>query len=164
MNVKDVRDKLPSVGDYPKRSVEDVTHIDIHHSASSKNDYKGEETINIFAKFHINNNGWPGIGYHYIVAPNGDIFKTGYINEKRWSVAGNNSYTISVMLIGNFEKEELESKQYNAALNLIEDIMDAYDISIKNVKGHKEYKGNEKKSCPGFNMDKVRDDLYKRRR
>ncbi|KXS40997.1 MAG: N-acetylmuramoyl-L-alanine amidase fused to LysM and peptidoglycan binding domain [Candidatus Frackibacter sp. T328-2] len=158
MDVRDIRDKLVSKGEYPKRDVSKITHIDIHHSASFSNNFKGIETIKDFADYHVNGHKWPGIGYHYIVAPNGIIYKTGYANEMRWSVGGNNSYTISVMLIGRFNEEEIGNEQYEEALKLVRQMMSAYNIPKENVMGHNEYP-DQNTLCPGIDMDKFRSDL-----
>lgn len=155
MNVKDIRDKLMSNGEYPKRDIKDITHIDVHHSASFTKDYKGLDTIKQFAKFHVEGHGWAGIGYHYVVAPDGVIYKTGYANEMRWSVGGNNSYTISVMMIGRFDKEEQGEKQFNEVVRLIRRLMEAYNIPKENVMGHNEYP-KQNTICPGIDMDELR--------
>jgi N-acetyl-anhydromuramyl-L-alanine amidase AmpD len=161
MDVKDIRDQLPKHESkkYPKRNIQDINHIDIHHSASPTANYKGVETIEGFARYHINSHGWPGLGYHHVISPDGDIFKTGYASESRWSVGGNNSYTISVMIVGRFDQEEIFDKQYQALLWLVRQLMSAYNVPKENVKGHNEYPGHSSNTCPGINMDKLRSDL-----
>ena len=159
MKVKDVRDKLPRKGEYPRRGNE-LTTIDIHHSATSQDNYKGFETIVNFANYHITHHGWPGIGYHNIVAPDGIIWKTGYANEIRWSVGGNNSYTISIMLIGNFAEGEPAEIQYDMAVELAAQQINAYGSDI--IKGHNEFEGHAANICPGINMDKFRKDVNKK--
>lgn len=160
MNIKNVRDKLPThpKKEYPNRKLSNITHIDIHHSASYKKDYKGFQTLVDFARYHIEGHDWPGIGYHYVVAPDGQVFKTGYASESRWSVGGNNSYTISVMLIGRFDKENIDEKQYKIAVDLVKRLSKAYSVPAKNVLGHKEFP-NQNTICPGINMTKFRRDL-----
>jgi N-acetyl-anhydromuramyl-L-alanine amidase AmpD len=158
MKVTNIRDRLPSKGEYPKREISDINHIDIHHSASFTRDYKGVETIEQFAKYHVEGHGWQGLGYHYVVSPGGVIFKTGYANESRWSVGGNNSYTISVMLIGRFNKEEIPEIEYKNALKLVNIMRQAYDIPLENVMGHNEYP-YQNTLCPAIDMDKFRSDL-----
>lgn len=157
MKIKNVRDKLPSNGEYPKRKIGDITHIDIHHSASLTGNYRGFETIEGFAKGHINK-GWQGLGYHYVVPPKDDVYKTGFASESRWSVGGNNSYTISIMLIGSFDKETISEEQYQKALELTRLLMQAYNVPKEHVMGHNEYP-NQATLCPGIDMDKFRSDL-----
>lgn len=158
MNIKNVKDKLPYKGEYPKRKLSDITHIDIHHSGTKKENDEGFKTIKQFAYYHINGHDWPGIGYHYIIDTCGQVYKTGYAREIRWSVGGNNSYSISVMLIGDFTEDELEEDQYNNALELVKKIMKAYDIPKENVLGHQEFP-EQNTECPGFDMDKFRGEL-----
>ena len=161
MKVKNIRDKLPQHEnkEYPKRDVSKITHIDVHHSASPTTNYKGVETIEGFAKYHVNTHGWAGLGYHFVIAPDGQIFKTGYASESRWSVGGNNSYTISTMVVGRFDKEKITDKQYKSLVWLLKEKMGAYNVPVENVKGHNEYPGNKWNICPGIDMDKLRADL-----
>ena len=158
MKVHDIRNDLPSNGEYPKRDIKKITHIDVHHSASPARNYKGIETIESFANTHINQNGWYGLGYHYVIPPNGKIYKTGYANEKRWSVGGNNSYTISIMLIGNLHEENPTDEQMDAAVWLANELSRAYDVEVDNIKGHREYP-NQATLCPGIDMADFRNDI-----
>jgi hypothetical protein len=159
MKVTNIRDRLPSKGEYPKREISDISHIDIHHSASFTSNFHGIRTIKGFADYHVNGHGWQGLGYHYVVSPGGEIFKTGYANEMRWSVGGNNSYTLSVMLIGRFNEEEIPEQEYENALELVRILMQAYNVPKKeNVMGHNEYP-NQNTLCPAIDMDKFRSDL-----
>lgn len=158
MEIKNVKKKLPKGNHYPERDISDITHIDVHHSASLTEDYKGYKTIKQFALYHINGHGWPGIGYHYVVGPDKVVYKTGYAKEKRWSVGGHNSYTISVMAVGDFTKEEISEDQYKILLNLIRKVMTAYNIPRENVLGHNEFP-DQNTACPGIDMDKLRSDL-----
>lgn len=159
MQVKDVRDDLPSNGDYPKRTAQEITHIDIHHSATPQVQYEGFSTIESFASYHINHHNWPGLGYHYVISPSGVIYKTGYANESRWSVGGHNSYSISIMLIGNFIKEDPALEQYYNAVKLAEQMCNAYNVEKQNVMGHREYP-DQSPHCPGIDMDKFRKEIH----
>jgi len=159
MIVKDVKEKLPKKGEYPTRGA-DLTTIDIHHSASPQDNYTGFGTIVDFANQHINQHGWPGIGYHYVISPDGIVWKTGYVDEMRWSVGGNNSYTISIMLIGNLHKEDPTEIQYKNAVELAAQMINAYGVG--DIRGHNEFAGHESNICPGIDMNKFRNDVKKR--
>jgi len=163
LTIKKIRNDLPThkTKKYPKRDLSKISHIDIHHSASPQENYRGIETIKGFARFHVNGHGWPGIGYHYVIDPDGVIYKTGDDGESRWSVGGNNSYTISIMMIGRLDTEKPTDKQYAAALGLAKVVSDAYSVPVKNVKGHKEYPGHSSNTCPSIDMDDFRNDLKK---
>ena len=156
LNVIDIKEDLPQSGAYPKRLITDITHIDIHHSATLRKNYKGFETIKGFANYHIGK-GWEGLGYHYVVGLD-KVYKTGYANEMRWSVGGNNSYTLSIMLIGNFTVEDIQEDQYNRALELAHTVRKAYNVPVENVMGHKEFP-DQATECPGIDMENFRRDL-----
>lgn len=160
LNIEDIRDKLPNSGSYPQRHVSDITHIDLHHSASLSSNYKGYQTVEGFANYHItpkpDGNGWPGLGYHYVVAPDGKIWKTGYANESRWSVGNHNGYSISLMIIGSFDKENPTQIQYDSAVELASRMGNAYAVPQRNIMGHNEYSGHAANACPGINMGDFR--------
>lgn len=162
LTIKKIRDELPThkTKKYPKRDLSKITNIDLHHSASPQADYNGIETIKNFAKFHVNGHGWPGIGYHYVVAPDGIVYKTGNDDESRWSVGGHNSYTISMMFVGRLDVEEMPEVQLNAGLALADVLSDAYTIPIKKIMGHKEYP-DQSTTCPGFDPEEFRIKLAK---
>jgi len=161
LEIKDIMDKMPthSTKEYPERDLKEITHIDIHHSASLTVSYSGIETIKSFANHHINTHNWAGIGYHYIVTPDLEVYKTGFDSQSRWSVGNHNGYTISTLIVGSFDKEEISEDQYDLALQLVRHKMRSYSVPKENVKGHNEYAGHSSNACPGINMEKFRGDL-----
>lgn len=163
MQVKDIRSELTShpTKEYPQREISAINHIDIHHSASLISNYQGKSTVESFANSHVNTNNWPGLGYHYVVGPNGDVFKTGYASESRWSVGGNNSYTISIMLIGRLHEEEPTEVEWDNAVNLASQLANAYNVPVENIKGHREYP-NQATLCPGIDMNEFRKAVNKK--
>ncbi len=48
---------------YAMRSPEEITNIIIHHTVTTA-------PIENIAKSHVNNDGWPGLGYHLIISNN----------------------------------------------------------------------------------------------
>ena len=161
LEIVDIMEEMPThpTKQYPERNLKDITHIDIHHSASLTANYTGIDTIKSFANYHINTHKWAGIGYHYIVTPDLEVYKTGFDSQSRWSVGNHNGYTISTLIIGNFAEEEISEDQYELALRLIRHKMKAYSVSVENVRGHNEYSGHSSNACPGISMDKFRSDL-----
>lgn len=154
----DIIDDLPThtTKQYPERNLADITHIDVHHSASHSSNYKGIPTIKSYANYHIDHHDWPGIGYDYVVAPDAQIYKTGYDGRLGWSVGSNNSYTISTMVIGDYTQESLDDDVLESLLFMLNRKHKAYSVPISKIKGHTEYPGHASNQCPGFNMDKIR--------
>ncbi len=152
----DVVDDLRDAGDYPRRALGDITNIDIHHSADGRR--TGMAAIEYFNQLHIDR-GWPGIGYHYVGAQDGKIYKTGLDRQSRWSVGDHNGHTISYMLIGNFQHEDPTPEQYDSALWMVNRLRRAYGVPIIRAKGHNEYPGHSANVCPGIDMDLFRERL-----
>ena len=95
----DYRDPIP--GDSYNwsfiRSLNDVRYIAIHHTAAP-----ATQTPEQIALYHINTNGWGGIGYHFLIAQDGRTYYVGDITTGRANVLDHNDLVIGVCLIGNF--------------------------------------------------------------
>lgn len=153
----DVVDDLRDAGEYPIRALGDITNIDVHHSAD--NNRVGMEAVEYYNRLHIEDRGWPGVGYHYIIDPDGKIFKVGLDRQKRWSVGNHNGHTISIMLIGDFRNEKPTAEQLDSAVWMANRLKQAYGVPTERVKGHSEYPGHSSKACPAIDMDFFRAEL-----
>ena len=159
MNIKDVRNSITKHANkkFGTRKIESITDIAIHHSGTIVGDSAS------FARFHVQNNGWAGVGYHYVILLDGTIEYCGDINTVRANVGGNNSYLIGICLVGDYSKGYPPKAQLEATFELINKLMK--DIpSIKRVRGHREFP-NQTSSCPGFDINKFRSDYeeYKKK-
>lgn len=153
----DLRDQIP--GDSYNwswvRSLSEVNFLAIHHSASDN------QTPQDIANFHINNNGWGGIGYHFVIDKNGVVFYVGDISTARANVANLNEQVLGICLIGNFTKAQVPTQeQLDSAHKLCEFFIKNYDdlanvTSWDKVRGHKELPG-QSTNCPGDNWSDFR--------
>ena len=143
MMIKDVSGMLEKHQSkkYSKRDLSKVKYIVVHHSAT---DFGSPM---VFAKHHVQNNGWPGIGYHFVIDKDGNIFATNPIDTLSYHVARNNTPCIGICLVGNFDKEEPGEKQLNSMALVI----DCLQIIMPNleVRGHRDFKST---SCPGKHL------------
>lgn len=130
--------------------------LTIHHTAVPDTD--GSD-INVRLRqmqaYHIDNNGWCDIGYHFIVSQAGKIYQ-GRSDERRPGAhTGNqNNGNIGVSLIGNYEANPLIEVQIDAAIRILSWIKQTYPgigWSRTNIKGHKEWPG-QSTACPGKNF------------
>lgn len=120
--------------------------IVLHHSASGPT-----TTIQDVHRWHLAN-GWSGIGYHYVIYADGQIW-TGrpedtvgahaYYSAKQEA----NSNGIGVCLIGNFETGKPTQAQLDSLVWLIRDIRTRH-LGIA-VQGHKDVMPT---ACPGKNF------------
>ena len=125
--------------------------IVIHHT--------GERDIDASAKqihgWHLDQ-GWSGIGYHFVVRKNGNIER----GRPLWAIGshayGENSHTIGIHLSGDFEQAKPTTQQIEMTAMLIADLCADYNIPIdrKHIIGHGELMSTD---CPGKNLQKLLD-------
>ena len=120
-------------------------------------------TMNIGAKeirdWHIKDNGWSDIGYHYVIRRNGSLETGRNIETIGAHVYGHNKNSIGICLVGGkpignqkkdinlFTIEQLETLE-SLLFNLKGFLQ---DMNIKIV-GHCEL--DSKKTCPNFDVQK----------
>ena len=148
------------------RSLTNVTHIIIHHSAGQtvSNDYAA--VVRSYWNYHVNTHGWADIGYNWLVDPNGVLYKgRAWKSSTQENVlgahnSGKNGNTVGICFIGNYVSTvpsdaglnkiaaisaflsnkygiDPEGKSYHNALGKIND----------NITGHGQSGGGT--SCPG---------------
>lgn len=145
MNIVDIVEKLPHSGEYKQRTLDKITTIVIHHSASPA----GKFTPYDFAKWHMSGAmKAPRIAYHFAIEPDGTVYQTNKLTSVSWHASNANSYSIGVELNGDFTKEHPTKEQ----LNSLKELISYLEIQIGHyleVKGHKEV---DVTACPGPNM------------
>lgn len=117
-----------------------TARIILHHAAASVCDAK---TIHQWHK----NNGWAGIGYHFVVRKNGTIERGRPENTVGAHASGANSNSIGICFEGNFETEAMPDLQKNAGKELAAYLKNKYGITT--VQRHKDVGST---SCPGKNF------------
>lgn len=108
--------------------------IILHHSGVTV--LQSVETIH---NYHKNANGWSGIGYHFYVRKDGNIYRGRPENTVGAHCQGQNYYSIGICFEGNFEKEEMSIKQIKAGHELIIYLLDKYDLAKVNIKKHNDF-------------------------
>lgn len=148
----DLRDTLP--GDAYNwswiRELSQITCLAIHHSGGPDN-----QTSQDIANLHIQDNGWGGIGYHFLVDKEGFVYYVGDLQTARANVADLNEQVIGICLIGNFTSNiEPSLIQLDSAHRLCEFLIILPElINVKGwdkVLGHKELP-DQSTNCPGDN-------------
>lgn len=160
-NLVDLREIIP--GDSFNwswvRPLSQVNYLAIHHTAGPDN-----QTPEEIANYHINNNGWGGIGYHFLISQNGTVYYVGDISTARANVANLNEQVIGICLIGNFTSGRVPVlSQLNSAQKLCGFFINNYpDLSNINswdcVRGHKDLPG-QSTVCPGDTWQLWRSEL-----
>lgn len=149
----DLRDSIP--GDSYNwgwnRPLSQVKYLAIHHTAGPDTQSPTE-----IANYHINHNGWGGIGYHFLISKDGTVYYVGDIGTARANVLNLNEQVIGICLVGNFTSGRVPSSQQLDSAHLLSDFFinnypDLINVSSWEVVcGHKELPG-QSTTCPGDN-------------
>ncbi len=123
-----------------------VKRIFLHCSDS---DWRHHDDISVIRKWHVEENGWEDIGYHFFIKRNGTIQKGRDLEITPSSQKGYNSRTISICLHG---KNKFSKKQFESLKKLCLEIHRAYNGKIT-FHGHREVA--DEKTCPNFDYVKV---------
>lgn len=136
--------------DLSERSCTDM--IVIHHTGSPDMDADAEQIHG----WHLNN-GWAGIGYHFVIRKDGTI----ELGRPEWAIGshayGENSHSLGIHLSGDFSDVEPTTEQIESLAMLIAYLCNKYGIEINrdNIVGHGELMATD---CPGENLQALLDD------
>lgn len=136
MNIIDAGLKFRNQMDIRKSTA----RIIIHHAAAASC------TVQQVHQWHLNN-GWAGIGYHFFVRKDGNVYRGRPENAVGCHASGGNYNSIGICFEGNFETETMPSAQKNAGKELVAHLKKKYGIS--KVQGHRDV---QQTACPGRNF------------
>lgn len=151
---KDVRFKLTRHKSkrFPVLSVNILTHIIVHHSLTRRG--LGGSNAESYARFHVNSHNWPGIGYSYVIEPDGTIKFANEIHHRTYHVGNSNNFSVGIVLTGDFRHEEPTEAQKESLRILVERLQKDYP-QLKTIRSHHEMPGYSWKACCEFNYKKV---------
>lgn len=134
-----------------------ITEIFIHCSATkpqwmitSTADQKAAE----IRRWHVEENGWKDIGYHFVIDRSGDVVKGRDIERSGAHARGHNANSIGICLVGGWGgattdqfEEHFTELQRQALWKLLNDLTQKFpDVKIR---GHNEVAA---KACPCFTV------------
>jgi len=126
---------------YGTRPLSQIKHLVIHHSAVPPS--VGPERI---ANYHVDNLGWPGIGYHFEIAADGTIYKTNHLETVSYHAAHVNPVGVGICFAGNFTDTIPTEAQLKSGAQLCAYLLQELDLDKDSIKGHKEFMNTQ---CPG---------------
>jgi hypothetical protein len=159
------REGLPTP-DY-ERIVHEVQNLIIHHSAGSNTDTNYTNVIRNIYLYHTQTLEWSDIGYNYIVAQNGQLYKgrdPGIYeqdNVKGSHFCAQNSGTMGVCVLGNYEEVQASDTSLMTLAKLLawkanKDNLDPYSTyshplnsALPCIAGHRDGCAT---LCPGTNL------------
>lgn len=135
-----------------------LTEIIVHAAVTPPNWRAGQSTAERVAevrRWHVEDNGWSDIGYHYMIDRDGTVAIGRPLERPGAHVRGHNRTTVGICLFGGYQgtasdefSDNFTPEQDIALRDLIERLETEYP-SITKVSGHNEYAA---KACPCFNV------------
>ena len=135
----------------PMNGVKMITVHHTAHSAASLHNRSETAMLNSIYRNHTKTRGWSDIGYHYLIATNGNIYvgrESRYVGAHS---AGKNSHNIGIALIGNFEAQSPARQQILSLKKLLESLRKSHKIPKSQIFGHRNHKST---LCPGEHLYK----------
>ncbi len=129
----------------PKRAVQKIF---IHCSAS---DNPKHDDISVIRKWHVEQNKWADVGYHYFIKKDGTIQKGRALEKDPAAQYPFNKGTIAICLAG-LEKDKFTTEQFNS-LKIMAGVLDFKYNGEVTFHGHCEV--TKLKTCPVFDYKKV---------
>ena len=135
----------------------EIDEIIVHCTATRPNwwsDRSAQEKVDEVRRWHVDDNGWSDVGYHWLIDRDGTVVKGRDESRTGAHVRGHNATSIGVSLFGGHGGTNRDAFEANftpaqdAALRrLIGEIERRHDI--KKISGHNEYAN---KACPCFDV------------
>jgi N-acetylmuramoyl-L-alanine amidase-like protein len=123
----------------------DVQQLFVHHTAGTNHDPNPPATMRAIYWYHVRSRGWCDIGYNFVIGSDGRIYEARWArNYKPWEihdsensngqgvvgahVAGFNSGSIGMSLMGNYENVELPTTMRDSLVELLAWEADRHDL------------------------------------
>lgn len=132
------------------RRPDPVKHL-VVHCADTKATWDGG--VDQIRKWHIEDNGWSDVGYHFVIKRDGTIQRGRPVWAVGSGAAGYNSHSIHVCLVGGQDNAGNPEDNFRpiqkAACAFLLAALKRYVAPTAEVCGHRDFPG-VKKACPSF--------------
>ena len=124
----------------------------ILHCAATDDTEKSKVSVEEVRRWHVEDNGWRDIGYHWYQTRDG-IWHPGRPEDQKGAHAGKegNPNSLGLAYEGTWLPTTLQIEGFWA---IYQDIKNRYGILADRWFGHYQYK--KSKTCPGFSIDLLR--------
>ena len=119
-----------------------TNRIILHHTAVT-----AEQSVEVIHNYHKNTLGYAGIGYHFYIRKNGEIYRGRPEDTVGAHAYGSNNDSIGICFEGNFEEEQMTEAQIKSGKELVNYLKEKYNIN--KVQMHRDV---NQTSCPGKNF------------
>lgn len=143
--IQDISATLPKSGTkkYPTRKLSAIQQVVVHHSATKSTAAGSNPTA--YAQYHVSQRGWAGIGYHFVIQPDGTVYQTNRLEAIANHVQNANTKSVGICLSGNFDEEKPTALALGSLVWLIRYLNATLGKNLP-IRAHNEF---APKSCPG---------------
>jgi N-acetylmuramoyl-L-alanine amidase len=137
-----------------------INEINIHCSATKPGWKAGEglaAQVAEIKRWHVVDNGWSDIGYHYVIGRDGECKRGRKVDKSGAFEPKVNANGIGVCLVGGYGSNATDdfAKHYtpeqDATLRKLIAILQKQHPGIRKITGHNDYSS---KACPGFKVQR----------
>jgi N-acetyl-anhydromuramyl-L-alanine amidase AmpD len=146
--IEDISGTLPQhpTARYQTRPVSAIQSIVLHHSAVPAS--VGAAQI---AKYQVDKQGWPGIGFHYFVTDDGHLQQTQPLEVIAYHAGdANNPSSLGICLAGNFTDQPPSAAELAGTSQLVAWLLYKLNLPVEAIHAHKDYIAT---ACPGNQWD-----------
>ena len=148
----------------PPATYTDVSHLIIHHSATSNQSNNWPAVVASIFNYHANTNQWQDIGYNWLIDPEGNLYqgRGGGEDVRGAHMCGYNNNTMGVCLLGTYTNTEPDSRALSTLESLLaytscrknldppgSDSIVSHTGFMKNISGHRDGCAPNYTECPG---------------
>jgi hypothetical protein len=131
-NITNLLKKHPTLR-FPGRSRDQIKRVIIHHTGIPAQ--VGADRI---AVYRVETQGWPGIGYHFFITPEGAIQQTNDLTTVTPHAGQYNEEAIAVCFAGDFNNTVPTPAQLAAGAQVVSWLLQQLNLSLEAVAGYKE--------------------------
>ncbi len=128
-----------------------IDHIVIHCSATPSD---REIDVDTIRSWHVDDNGWSDVGYHFVIARDGQLQGGRPIHKSGAHVKGHNRHSLGVCLVGGLDAHGNPDDNFTAAqYSTLTRLVSGMSIIFPNaeVLGHRDFP-DVNKDCPCFDV------------
>lgn len=131
--------------DYAPHTIDGIV---VHHTwRPTQAQYKKDATMRGIQNYHMDNNKWTDIGYHFIIGPEGVIYQ-GRPETVVGAHSSPNTGKVGISVVGDYDpgQDRFSEASQESLIQLMTWLTAEYGISTQEYYGHRDF---APKSCPG---------------
>ena len=143
-------------GSWYKRNQANIKKLVVHHSAWKIDRRLSNETILTTIQGWHEDKGWPGLSYHFVICPDGQVYQCNDFEDITWHDTINDD-SVGVLVHGYFHPPEDDDPTHEQ-LTSLKDLLDwlctenpQFPAGHDDVVGHRDRYAS---ACPGDNLYK----------